>query len=217
MEAFDELKIKHAFTETSEFEVIFPKHRINYIKSVEKYMKKAVEAKKLKFSIDFEKNSMCVKTTENTRDPYIIIKANEFTQLVSKGMTVEDCVSVLEDDVYSEIIYMNVLTKDSDVFENRRHRLMNEKVLKALGILTKTKITVCSKVTCVVGDHDGIDVVRNVVLKCFKNNIHPAYEIKNLMIKNNLIKDNVEGDWDRFLPKIKKGKEIRRKAKKINF
>ena len=213
MENFNEEIFKNKFTEVSEFSVIFGKNKINYIKSISKYLKKALEAKKISFEINWDESKMIVKTTDKTRDPYIIIKANELIMLISSGMMAEDCINILEDDVYSEIIYMNVLTLDSNVYENRRYRLMNEKVLKALGILTKTKIFIGSKVACVVGDHNGIDVVRKIVVKSFKNNVHPAYEIKELMIKNKLKSEGVEGDWERFLPKIKKGKEIKRKNK----
>ena len=206
---FDESVFKYEFVEMTEYSVLFAKSRSNYIKSIEKYLQKAVEAKKLTFEINWNTNTMFVRTNKMTRDPYIIIKAQENHQIISKGVLLENCINLLEDGVFSEIIYINVLTRNPTVYENRRNRLSNPKVLKALEILSKTKITVGTKTVCVVGDHDGIDVVRNVVLKAFKN-IHPAYEIKALMIKHKLSKDNIEGDWDRFLPKIKKGKEIKK-------
>lgn len=207
---YNESDFKHEFGEVTEYDVKFPTHRINYMKDIQSFLNKALDNKKLSFEINWTTSTMYVKTDSRTRDPYIIIKAYEMIQCIAKGMSLEDAVSLLEDGVFCEIIYMNVLVKNSDAYENRRNRLMNPKVLKALGILTKTKIMVGSKAVCVVGDHDGIDAVRDVVLKCFKN-IHPAYEIKNLMIKNNLVKDGVEGDWERFLPKIQKGKQIKPK------
>ena len=171
---FDESVFKYEFVEMTEYSVLFAKSRSNYIKSIEKYLQKAVEAKKLTFEINWNTNTMFVRTNKMTRDPYIIIKAQELLELISKGVLLENCINLLEDGVFSEIIYINVLTRNPTVYENRRNRLSNPKVLKALEILSKTKITVGTKTVCVVGDHDGIDVVRNVVLKAFKN-IHPAY------------------------------------------
>ncbi|OQS54821.1 dbe [Ecytonucleospora hepatopenaei] len=212
--SFDETLVKHSFVETSVFEVIFPKIRFNYIKSIQNFIEKVLKEKKIGFEVNFDTCTMKVFTTSATRDPYIIIKANELIQLLSKGMSFEECVDVLNDGVFSEIIHTNVLTKNYDAFENRKNRLKNPKVLKALEILTKTKVFVGQKTCCVVGDHDGIDVVRSLIIKCFKNNLHPAYEIKSLLIKNNLRNKGVEGDWDRFLPKIKKGKDLSQKIKK---
>lgn len=212
---FDESIFKYEFVDVTEYSVLFAKSKVNYIKSIEKYLQEAIKSKKLTFEIDWNNNTMFVRTNAMTRDPYIIIKAQELLELISKGVLLENCINLLEDGVFSEIIYINVLTKNPTAYENRRNRLSNPKVLKALEILSKTKITVGTKTVCVVGDHDGIDVVRSVVLKAFKN-IHPAYEIKALMIKHKLNKDNIEGNWDRFLPKIKKGKEIKKSKTKIS-
>ncbi|KAL6122689.1 dbe [Nucleospora cyclopteri] len=209
MEIFDESKIKHSFLEISEFAVLFPKHRVSYIKSIEKYMKKVLEDKKIDFETDWENLTMYVRTNNKTRDPYMIIKANELIQLVSKGMLLQDSISILEDGVFSEIIQLQPLASGKKSFENRRKRLANPKVIKALELLTKTKILVSNKNVCVVGNTKGIDIVADVVVKCF-NNIHPAYEIKALIVKNNLLFENVSGSWEKFIPKVEKGKQQRK-------
>jgi len=201
--AFDVTKIKHPFIETSTFEVLFPKHRTSYLESIEKYAIAACTQKKVKLVVDYQQCLMKVMTTDDTRDPYIIIKAYEMIQLLGRGVLLENAVRILEDGIASEIVQGRMLCSTEKVYERRRDRLMNPKVLKAIELTTKTHVLVSNKTVCIVGEYRGVHEAKNIIIRCFEN-IHPAFELKKLIIKRRLQKDNTEGDWERFLPNIKK-------------
>lgn len=200
---FDESKIKNAFTETSKFEVLFPRHRNDYLKSVEMFIIKACQSKKLDFEINYEEGIMKIKTTHLTRDPYIIIKGKELLELLGKGVLLEHAVKILEDDISCEIIPIRIIVSSEKTFERRRQRLLNQKVLNSLQMITKCHILIANKNACIVGDYRGVNDAKNIVIKCFEN-IHPVFQLKELIIKKKLQTDKIEGDWERFLPKIKK-------------
>lgn len=200
---FDESKFKHPFLEASTFEVIFPKHRAVYLQSVVEYILKACDAKKILFEIDYDNCTMKVSTTDRTRDPYIIIKANELIQLLGKGVELEHAVKVLEDGFMSEIIPIHMMNANRKVFERRRQRLLNPKILNSLQLITKCHVLIANKNACIVGDYRGVNEAKSVIVKCFEN-LHPAFELRALIIKKKLARDDIEGDWERFLPNIKK-------------
>ncbi len=197
---FNEQMVR-AFKEVSDYECMFPAYRTNYINSVNIYIEKALHGKKLKFEL--ENNVMKISTTENTRDPFSFINGCEMLDLISRGFTVEDAIKIFEDEISSDIISINELCSQN-VMENRKKRFENPKVIKALELISKTKILVLKKTIGILGNFEGVEMIRNTVQNCFKKNIHPAYEIRELMIKQKLSNDDIEGDWERFIPKIQK-------------
>lgn len=209
--SFDESKIKHPFLEVSTFEVMFPKHRVAYFQSIEKYAVKACELKKVLLEIDYEACILRVSTTQLTRDPFIILKAYELIQLLGRSFLLEHAVKVLEDGYTSEIIPVHMLCASQNIFERRRHRISNPKILKSLELITKCNILISNKTACIVGSYKGVNQAKRVIVACFENT-HPAFELKKLIIKNKLLDENKEGDWDRLLPKIKKTHSKSRKS-----
>ena len=200
---FDESKFKHAFLETSSFSVMFAKHRLEYLRSVESFIKKACSRKNIEYTANYDEYTMEVSTTGRTRDPYVIIKGQSMIELLSKGVPLECAAEVLEEDIFSDIIPTHLLCSNEKTFERRKHRILNPKILKALELLTKCKVFISGKVACVVGNFRGLTDAKSVLISCFEN-LHPVYAIKELIIKRKLAKENKEGDWSRFMPEIKK-------------
>lgn len=71
----------------------------------------------------------------------------------------------------------------------RRQRILgpNGTTLKALEILTSTFILVHGNTVSVMGPYKGLKEVRRVVEDCMAN-VHPIYKVKELMVKQELMK-----------------------------
>ena len=217
IEEFKKGDMKTSLLEESSFAVLFPQYREKYIKEVFPHIRKALKEYGVKAELDLIEGSMTVKTTKETWDPYIIVKARDLIKLLSRSVPYQQALHILEDGVECDVIKIRGIVNNRDRFIKRRQRLIGPKgmTLKALELLTECYILVQGSTVCVMGNFKQLKIVRRIILDCMKN-IHPIYHIKELMIKRELMKkpEMANENWDRFLPNYQKHNVKKKKVKK---
>ena len=201
--------------EESSFATLFPKYRETYLRQVWPVVTRALDQVKIACELNLVEGSMTVRTTNQTSDPFIILKARDLLKLLARSIPVAQSLKILQDDWNCDIVKVGGLVRNKERFVKRRQRLVGPEgsTLKALELLTGCFILVQGNTVSIMGPtFQGIKQARRVVLDCM-NNIHPVYNIKKLMIQKELAKDPKlkHEDWSRFLPQFKKKNVPRKK------
>jgi ribosomal RNA assembly protein len=208
VEAFKPEDNPNGMVDESSFSCLFPQYREKYIKEIWPLVKNETKKFNITAELNLIEGSMTVKTTRKTWDPYMIIRARDMIKLLARSVPFPQAIKIMQDDLmFAEIIKIGGLVRNKEKFVKRRQRLIgpNGKTLKALELLTNCYIMVQGNTVCAMGHFKDLKTVRRVILDTFRN-VHPIYNIKELMIRRELQKrpELALEDWKRFLPHFKK-------------
>eukprot|EP01128_Nolandella_sp_AFSM9_P000195 TRINITY_DN10374_c0_g1_i2.p1 TRINITY_DN10374_c0_g1~~TRINITY_DN10374_c0_g1_i2.p1 ORF type:complete len:327 (-),score=99.64 TRINITY_DN10374_c0_g1_i2:893-1849(-) len=217
IEPFEKGAMSSPLLEESSFATLFPRYREKYLRETWPLVTKELAKHGVACELNLREGSMTVKTTRKTWDPWAIMNARDFIKLLSRSVPFQQAVKIFQDDIACDIVKIGNVTRNKERFVKRRQRLLGPhgQTLKAIELLTDCYVLVQGNTVSCMGAHKGLKIVRRIIDDTMRN-IHPIYNIKQLMIKRELAKDPAmaEQSWDRFLPKFKK-KNVQRKKVKI--
>jgi len=122
IEPFNKGDMKSPLLEESLFAVLFPQYREKYLKEVWPHVKKALKEYGIKSELNLIEGSITIRTTKETWDPYIILKARDMIKLLSRSVPYQHALRVLEDGIESDIIKIRGYTRNKERFIKRRQR-----------------------------------------------------------------------------------------------
>lgn len=206
--------------EESSFSTLFPAYREPYLTSIwPRFSAFLRDEHGISAELDLRQGNITIRTTKETWDPTSILCARHAVWMLARSMPLDLALRCFDYETECDIIRIKNLTSTKEMFIKRRGRIVgpNGQTVRAIELLTGTRLVVQGTTVSVIGPSQGVTMVRNIVTDCMKRNIHPVQHIKTLMIKRELAKvpELQNEDWSRFLPVMRKThKKVHKSIKK---
>ncbi|MHA1630551.1 MAG: KH domain-containing protein [Candidatus Heimdallarchaeota archaeon] len=157
------------FTEEdiSRFLVTIPHNRIGALIGPKGRVKSRLEKLTgVDIEIDSSSGEVLISSTANLKDPFLIFKARDFVQAVGRGFNPEAAFTLLDDDIYLEIINLKyLLGNNPNKLRRFRGRIIGRegKTRQIIEETTGTKISVFGNTVGIIGTHDRLRVAKEAI------------------------------------------------------
>jgi len=162
--------------DVSRFFVTIPQNRIGALIGPKGRVKKRLEELAgVDIEIDSGSGDVCVSSTEETEDPFLVIKARDFVTAVGRGFNPETAFTLLDDDIYLEIINLKLVvgTNEKKIMRFRGRIIGREgRTRKVIEEATGTKISVFGHTVGIIGIYERLKVAREAIYLLLEGSKH---------------------------------------------
>jgi len=162
--------------EVSRFYITIPQNRIGALIGPKGRVKQRIEEMAgVDIEIDSGSGDVCVSSTDDTEDPFLVIKARDFVTAVGRGFNPDTAYYLLEDDIYLEIINLKLVvgTNPNKIMRFRGRIIGREgRTRKVIEETTGTKISVFGNTVGIIGPYERVKVAREAIYLILEGSKH---------------------------------------------
>ncbi|MBD3189272.1 MAG: RNA-processing protein [Candidatus Heimdallarchaeota archaeon] len=151
----------------SRFYITIPQDRIGALIGPDGSVKNRLEREAgVEIDIDSNTGDVIVRSTSETEDPFLVIKARDFVTAVGRGFNPQVAFTLLQDDTYLEIINLKLAVGDNPRKLNRiRGRIIGRggRTRKVIEETTGTRVTIYGKTVGIIGTYERLKVAREAL------------------------------------------------------
>ena len=170
------MEIESEDDDVSRFFVTIPQNRIGALIGPKGRIKQRLEELAgVDIEIDSGSGDVCVSSTDDTEDPFLVIKARDFVTAVGRGFNPEVAFSLLDDDMYLEIINMKLVvgTNPSKIMRFRGRIIGREgRTRKVIEETTGTKISVFGNTVGIIGPYERLKIAKEAIYLILEGSKH---------------------------------------------
>ena len=153
--------------EITRFYIIIPQDRIGAIIGPDGVVKSRLEKEAgVNLEIDSESGEVCVSSAPKNEDPFLVLKARDFVHAVGRGFNPQVAFTLLQDDVYLEIINLKiVIGNNPNKIRRMRGRVIGKegRTRKVIEETTKTKVMVYGNTIGIIGDYQPLRIAKEAI------------------------------------------------------